>query len=303
MEEIAVKENKGFSLSETEEQVELDGLITDDEEPTGELIIENYLAEAEEDPPGELIIERYLDDHEEDFTGKLVFADHDRDAAEQQMGPLEELAGKSEIATEIEQTLRSISDTLDHLINESDQYVRQHQLHDPKKERSRARSNLVPDLYDRREWHLVFDDRDDYEKNKAQYPEYDDSVASSSPKPPADSAANAEPVEKKSSLGSLGTALLAGGGVLVVGLATAGVVTAIKSYRKKSQQSVTLSEEAPTVTQPVEENIVEPPKEEEPPQKQIAHTNLGGMYRAPLPPRAPVIPLFGFPRPNHWEVS
>lgn len=333
-----MKENKKFSPLELEEQVELDSLVLEeggptgeliieqyledtDEQPTGELVIEQYLEDDEEEPYGELIIEKYLEDAEGEPYGELIIDRYLEDVMEQQTGPLDELAKEIELtrsatperdpamAAEIEETLLSISRTLEQLINETDDYVQQKLQADysdehhyqlattPRKEKQQKehKDTLVPDLYAQRDWYLVTNENDDYDHEEQTYT---DSVL---PSLPPEKVTEAKPPEKKS-LGSLSTALLAGGGVLVFGLVTAGVVTAVKSYREKSkQQSVPVWNESnesliiPTI-QPVEQEVeqVDPPKEElpePPPANHYVHY------------RPPVIPLFGFGRPCHWKVG
>jgi hypothetical protein len=149
----------------------------------------------------------------------------------------------------------------------------------------------VSDLYEHRDWDLVIDE-ELLEKTEAVINSINNNHDTF----------KAQGVEKKS-LSTLATALLAGGGVLVFGLATAGVVTAVKSLRKKPKyHSSYLSE--PVEVKPV--SFAKPPPEPEPEpepepikQKIIEPDRVEPMYRE-MPPqqhRYPPRPFWGIVPP------
>ncbi|MEG6616128.1 hypothetical protein V6C27_06760 [Peptococcaceae bacterium 1198_IL3148] len=116
----------------------------------------------------------------------------------------------------IDAEFKEIAQTTDHL----DRMLFQ------KKEQVMA-DQYVSDLFEDRDWDLVLDDDLLLERAETILNSIDHNN---------EVLAKTQGVEKKS-LSTLATALLAGGGVLVFGLATAGVVTLVRSRSKKSKDN------------------------------------------------------------------
>lgn len=276
-----MKENKEFSHLELEEQDTSDSsLILENDQPMGDLVIDEF---------------------------------EDYDWEEQQPGPLEELATvvreaevetNEDTAAEVRMVLNNISKALDMLIDESEERLTLPDYNgeegiintefrpvldiNPEKDK---KSSLVPDLYERKDWSLVVDEEEFWEEPA------DKSHGGSGDKPASN------PIDKKS-LSTLATALLAGGGVLVFGLATAGVVTAIKSYREKSKSTIVVDEpvqikptlETPLKTASEQLDQSSPLMEQQKPVEQPEH--VGQMCRRMPPQRPPLRPFFGYIPPQ-----